>query len=294
MKNKKTLGLLALILSNIIFGFSFMFTKVALSFASPLVLVALRFTLAFIVMNLLLLTGKFKLNLEGKPIFKLVILGFIQPVLYFIVETYGVMMCSSSFAGIILGLMPIFGLIFGAVFLNDKIVPIQYLFVLLSISGVYLTTTGDISTSVMGTILLFGAVTLAATFSALSSKISSEFSAFERTYMMFLLGFICFNIMALVEVKFSLPTLLEPLHHLEFITSLLFLGVIASVVAFFCVNYGLSYIKVYTQTILSNLTTVVSIFAGVVFLNDSFKGLQIVGVLLILISVFGVSIIKSN
>lgn len=293
MENK-TLGLLALILSNVIFGFSFMFTKVGLTYADPMVLMSLRFSVAFLVMNILLLIGKGKLNLKAKPVGKLILLGFIQPVVYFIVETYGIQLTSSSFAGIIIGLMPIFGLIFSALFFNEKIKAIQYLFVILSITGVYLTTTGDISTSVLGTVLLFGAVLLATTFSTLTNKMSNIFSPFERTYMMFLLGFVCFTVMALVKVRFDLTMLISPLKHFEFIVSLGFLGVVASVVAFFCVNFGLSYIKVYTQTILSNLTTVVSIFAGVVFLKDFFTASQILGVILILISVFGVSIINSK
>lgn len=293
MENK-TLGLLALILSNVIFGFSFMFTKVGLTYADPMVLMSLRFSVAFLVMNILLLIGKGKLNLKAKPVGKLILLGFIQPVVYFIVETYGIQLTSSSFAGIIIGLMPIFGLIFSALFFNEKIKAIQYLFVILSVTGVYLTTTGDISTSVLGTVLLFCAVLLATTFSTLTNKMSNIFSPFERTYMMFLLGFVCFTVMALVKVRFDLTMLISPLKHFEFIVSLGFLGVVASVVAFFCVNFGLSYIKVYTQTILSNLTTVVSIFAGVVFLKDFFTASQILGVILILISVFGVSIINSK
>lgn len=293
MENK-TLGLLALILSNVIFGFSFMFTKVGLAYADPMVLMSLRFSVAFLVMNILLLIGKGKLNLKAKPVGKLILLGFIQPVVYFIVETYGIQLTSSSFAGIIIGLMPIFGLIFSALFFSEKIKAIQYLFVILSVTGVYLTTTGDISTSVLGTVLLFCAVLLATTFSTLTNKMSNTFSPFERTYMMFLLGFVCFTVMALVKVRFDLTMLISPLKHFEFIVSLGFLGVVASVVAFFCVNFGLSYIKVYTQTILSNLTTVVSIFAGVVFLKDFFTASQILGVILILISVFGVSIINSK
>src|SRR5204862_345545 len=61
------LSLLLAFLGFAIFGFSFMFSKEALEITTPFILLAVRFTVAFIILNLLLLTGKFKLHLKGKP-----------------------------------------------------------------------------------------------------------------------------------------------------------------------------------------------------------------------------------
>ena len=115
MKNNK-LAYLLIFIANIIFGLSFLFTKVSLAYTSPLILVAHRFTLAFLIMNILILFRIQKIAIKNKPIKKLILLGLIQPVFYFIFETYGIEMTSSSFAGIILGLLPIFGSLCGAFF----------------------------------------------------------------------------------------------------------------------------------------------------------------------------------
>jgi hypothetical protein len=58
-----------------IFGFSFLFSKRALDIATPFVLVATRFTVAFLILNALLLTKRFTLDLKGKTIKTLFLLG---------------------------------------------------------------------------------------------------------------------------------------------------------------------------------------------------------------------------
>lgn len=80
MKNKnKLIGAAAALAANTIFGFSFIFSKMALSAAHPLIILSVRFTVAFIVMSLLTLTGKFRLSLKGKPKKKLLIMALAQP-----------------------------------------------------------------------------------------------------------------------------------------------------------------------------------------------------------------------
>ena len=51
----KRLGMLAAILGTSIFGFSFMFSRIALAVASPYVMLMYRFVLAFATLNLLVL-----------------------------------------------------------------------------------------------------------------------------------------------------------------------------------------------------------------------------------------------
>ncbi len=293
--NKTVISYILLITANVIFGFSFLFSKVALRIADPLQLVALRFMLAFLIMNLLLCTGRFSLKVKGKPVAKLLLCGFIQPVLYFVCETYGIAMTSSSFAGVMLGLLPIAGMIFGVLFMKEKVRLLQVCFVILSVGGVYLTTFGgEISFSLPGVLLLLGAVLSAAGFATLSSSLSEQFTAFERTYMMFAVGVVSFTLMALVEHGFNVAELVSPLGDFSFIGCLIYLGFCSSVLAFFFINYGLEYVSVSSQTLLSNFTSVVSIGAGVLILKEQFTTYQFFGIVLILISVFGVTMLKNK
>jgi len=272
-----------------IFGFSFLFSKIALDRAAPFVLLSLRFLVAFGVMNLLLLTGRVRLSLKGKPVALLLLLGLVQPVLYFIFEAYGIALTSSAFSGAMIGLVPVAGLVFGAVFLRERCSLFQILCTVLSVAGVALTTSGEFGFSAGGFILLLGAVVSAALFTVLSRHTAGVFSAFERTYVMFALGSVVFTAAALVQIKGDLRSLAAVLTDPAFDGAVLYLAVVSSVCAFMLINYALNYLPAGRALIYSNFTTVISVLAGIFLLGDRFTPIQLIGIAVITLSVFGVS-----
>lgn len=289
--NKKTLAALACLATYSIFGFSFLFSKTALSVASPFVLLAYRFWAAFIAVNIVLFVSRKKISLKGKPVGKLLLLGTVQPVIYYICETYGIGMTSSSFSGIILGLIPVIGLLLGRIFLKEKSSLFHIICAFLSIIGVALTTGGgEIKFSILGTVLLLGAAFSSALYTVISRDISNKFSPLERTYVMFALGCVFFTFVALIQNRNNLTAVTSPLSDKGFIISVLYLAVISSVCAFLLLNFAVNYINIATVSVFSNFCTVISVLAGIFIMHDSFSALQIFGIIIILISVFGISI----
>ena len=57
-------------------------------------------------------------------------------------------------------------------------------------------------------------------------------------------------------------------------------------IAFMTLNFGSSHISVSEASIYANLTTVISIVAGVVFVNETFTIWQIIGAIIIIGSVY--------
>jgi len=135
-KPKQLKGSIAALLVNIIFGFSFLFSKVALNYAHPLVILAVRFTVAFAVLNLLWLFGVIKLSFKGKPKKGLLLMAIAQPLLYFIFELYGLNLVSSALSGIIVSLVPVGVLLISGIFLSEKPTKLQILCTIVSIVGV--------------------------------------------------------------------------------------------------------------------------------------------------------------
>ncbi|MBQ2943482.1 MAG: DMT family transporter [Ruminococcus sp.] len=119
-KSKQLKGTIAALIVNIIFGFSFLFSKIALSYAHPLIILAVRFTVAFAVLNLLWMFGIVKLNFKGKPKKRILLMSLAQPLLYFILELYGIENTSSAMSGVIISLVPVVVIILSAVFLKEK------------------------------------------------------------------------------------------------------------------------------------------------------------------------------
>ena len=281
---------LAAVLSNVIFGFSFLFAKLSLDVAEPSILLSVRFLTAFGLMNLILLTGKQKVSFKGKPVGKLLVMGLIQPVIYYICETNGIALTTASFSGVMIGLIPVAGLILGVVFLKEKCTALAVLFTVLSVVGVGMTTTGGFGTfSLPGFLYLLGAVMAAATFTVISRSISGWFSAYERTYVITAMGSAVFTCMALFQNRSDPAAWVRPLGEWNFWAAILYLAGLSSVCAFLLFNYSVNHLSAGHTLVMSNFATVVSVLAGIFLLGDAFTPLQLVGIGLIVLSVFGVS-----
>lgn len=288
---KENLYMLIAFTGNAIFGFSFLFSKIALDIAEPLVLVAVRFTVAFALLNLIRFTGLVPCNFKGKKMAELIILGLLQPCLYFICESYGISMTSSSFAGIIIALAPIVGLVLGVVMLKEIPTVLQIIFSVLSVAGVLvMTTTGSAEGfNMLGFIILIGAVVSGSLYSVISRKLADTFTAFERTYVMFGVGTVVFIILALLRVRGDFALITVPLTTGKFWISILYLSCVSSVGAFMLLNKALDVLDVTRSLVFANVTTIISVIAGVIFLKEHFTSIQVIGIVMIVIGVYGVN-----
>jgi len=69
--------------------------------------------------------------------------------------------------------------------------------------------------------------------------------------------------------------------------SIVYLGLISSVVGFFMMNYMLSKVEASRSAVFANLVTIVSIIAGVILLKDPFHWYHLVGSIFIIAGVWG-------
>ena len=289
----RTKALIAVILGNSIFGFSFLFSKIALELTVPSVMLAVRFTVAFLALNLVVLfgklTGKLQFSLKGKPFKYVLLLSLFQPGLYFVTESYGIKLTSSAFAGTIIAVIPIAGILFDVFIMHAKVGKKQILCSLGSVIGVIITTLGaqNMESSTLGVLLLLIAVVAGALFYVFSKKSGEYFNALERTYMMFAMGSVIYLTYALVECRGRYAELILPaLLNSSFWGCIIYLSIVSSVMAFLLLNYGSSYVSVSEASIFANLTTVISIVAGVLFVNEIFTVWQMIGAIIIVGSVY--------
>lgn len=291
---KQTFGIIAALLANVIFGFSFIFSKMALSVAEPIIILSARFTISFLVLNILSVFGNFKLDYKGKPKLRLLLMGLMQPLLYFIFELFGLSLVSSALSGVIIALVPVVVMILAVFLLSEKPTVMQILCTILSIIGVALISviSNDGSKNyTLGVILLVGAVICAAFFNVLSRGESARFSPFERTYIMFLLATVGFNIIGAVIYKGEyISSLFTAFTHYEFSVSVAYLSVLSSVAAFLLYNYSTTVINVVQSASFSNIITVVTVIAGVVILKDNFGIWEYLLCALIVLGVWGVNV----
>ena len=94
-----------------------------------------------------------------------------------------------------------------------------------------------------------------------------------------------FTAAALVECGGDLRTYTRPLSQPGFVAVILLLSVFCSIVANMLVNYGAGRISVTKMSAIGNINTVVSSFAGVVFLKEPFTWVMLLGSVLVLVGV---------
>jgi len=294
MINKTVKATLAALGAQVIFGFSFMFTKIALGSASPLTVIADRYIMAFIGMSIVMLFKKTKIKFT-KDIWKLVLMSLFQPVLYFLFETYGIKLTTSAFSSIMIALIPVVCMISGIFLLKEVPRPMQYAFTALSVMGVVIVALAgkaDGTVTILGVLLLFGAVISSATYNITSRKISGEFSAIDRTYAQTIIGLLVFLVIALFENIKAPQNLVIYFLNPEYFWAIFYLGIVSSVVAFVLLNYANTHLPVAKTTVFSNITTVVSVIAGAIFLKETFTWHTVLATTMIIVGVWGVQALQ--
>ena len=285
-------GMLAASVAYSIFGLSYLFSKMALEITEPMILLGTRFTVTFVVLNLLVLTKVLKLDLKGKNIRGPILLGILQPVLYFVFENYGLKYTTTSFTGIVSSISPIFTAILGAIMLKERPNVKQWVCIGISIVGVMMVSLGSTGgeNTVTGCVCLLLAYFLGSFYSILVRRLSRQFSAFELTYIMFTVGFVFFAALAFIQYGGQTPAMLaDALGHGKFIVAVLYLGAVASVGAYMLANYSLARLPVARATIFTSLSTVVSVLSGIVLMKDPFTVVSIAAFVLIMVGVWGVN-----
>lgn len=288
--NKKA-HLAALIFASI-FGFSFLFSKIALSYLSPLGLIAYRFLFAYLGFELLRIFRLIKININRSNIAYGLLTAFFQPLLYFLFETYGLAKTSSGEAGMMIALIPIIVSLLSAFILKEKPKKAQYLFIALSVSGIIfiqLMKPNQGGSNITGIILLFLAVLSAGFYNIASRNASKKLSPIETTYLMMLTGAAVFNVIYLTELIIgkNVSSYFALLTEGKVIIPLLYLGLVASIGGFFMMNYALSHLPAHVSSIYSNLSTIVAIIAGALFLQESLTWFHYVGSAMIIVGVYG-------
>ncbi|MBE5799648.1 MAG: DMT family transporter [Clostridiales bacterium] len=305
MERQIKLATLGALIGNSIFGFSFMFSRMALNVASPFVMLMYRFILAAVLLGAIAgIAAKkgdrraadggihwLRFSLKGQKMLPLLLLGLVQPVLYFLCESYGISMTNATFSGVIIALVPIVALAAGALVLREIPSRAQVLWSVVSILGVVLMTlqqSAEGAIQQLGVVMLFGAVVSGVAFNILSRKMSVQFSALERTTVMMAVAAVIFTALAVVECRGDLAQLAAPLHSGMFMAAMVYLSVFSSIMAFLFINFASNTLPVAKTTAFCNLTTAISMFAGVVFLHEPFGVMSLIASVMIILGVWKV------
>lgn len=294
---KHTVAVITACVAFVIFGFSFMFSSIALSIASTTVLLCFRFTAAVLTLSVAVgvnaLVGRirgrawFSFSLRGKPLGGLLLLGLVQPVLYLVFENSSIRYTSSAVTGTVLAVVPVICILADVFISHESVTKLQILCAVACVGGVALVETGgEARISLLGFVCLLMTMVCDVGYYVLSRRASRQFSPLEVTFVMFLMGMVIFVPAALIQGRGRMAELFLPaMQSAPFWGSVFFLGAVSSVGAYGLLNYANATLTNSEASLIGNIGTVVSVLAGVLLLKDPFTPLQAAGVVIILIFV---------
>ncbi|MBP1989864.1 DMT family transporter [Paenibacillus eucommiae] len=287
---------IAALLYAVIIGFSFMFLKVALTAASPLDTLAHRFTISLIAASIPILMKKVAFSIRWKDLFIVLPLAILYPTSFFAFQAFGLVYTSSSEAGIIQAIIPVLTLVLAAYVLGESSTTYQKAAILLSVAGVIFIFTmkgfSFTASSFKGSLLIVLSALSAAGYNVLAKKLTKQYSLYVLTYVMLLIGFIAFNSAAIVQHQAAntLHDYFQAFSDTNFLLSILYLGILSSLGTSFLSNYALSIMKASQMSVFSNLATLITMAAGVAFLNEQLRYYHIIGTFMIVGGVVGMNI----
>lgn len=282
--SKRVTALLAVWGTVLFWGLSFVSSKTVLNAGvPPMTMVAIRFLIATVVLNLFVRKFDPGARLKKQDILPLAASGLFGVTIYFFFEARGIKLTSASHASLIIATIPIFTVIAEAIFFRTRISLAAAAGIVLSVAGVVLLVrrAGEpfLSGSLVGDLFMFGACLSWVVYILLSKNLHKRMSEIAITAYQSLFGTIFLLPLALLERGQWVPISLAAGLNLAY------LALFCSALSNFLYVYALSRLGPIVISPYVNLIPVVSVLGGVFLLGESLAWGQIVGGALILAGV---------
>lgn len=281
---QKRRAYLLLLLTILIWGTTFIATKVLLREVAPLMLTLLRFLIAFIALVPFAMRQGFKLRDVFKPTFLL--FGLTGTALYYSLQNLGMSYTSVSSTSLILSIVPVLTAVFAVIFLKERLSRLRIVGIVLVTIGMVMVAVSSTSDSagsnpLLGNILIFCSALAWAIYTIQGRKMVPSYPALVMTTASTGAGIIFITPFAVWEVF----TRGLPHFSLAGIADLLYLGLAASALTMFLWNYSLHTLPASVASTYINLVPIIGV-ASAYLLGENPPVLQIVGGVLAILGVW--------
>ena len=277
---------LQVIIANVLWGFSFVWTEIALSSFLPITITVARLTLATVLLFFVAKAMKKFHPIKRGDLKWFAGLALFEPFLYFLFETYGQTMVSPTITSVIIALIPLGLLIAGNLILKEKITFVIASGVAISLTGVVIVVLdqgGSFSARPLGVLLIFGAVITAVFYSIILKRITNRYNSIMIVFYQNLIGLLYFLPLLLI---FDVPHWGEKVITLRAINSIILLSVFASVIAFIFHSNGVRSLGVTRAGIFANLIPVLTAFFSFLIIGEELTYLQVFGIFIVVLGLY--------
>lgn len=286
MENKHTTGHLLALLTIIIWGTTFISTKILLNDFTPVEILFFRFIMGLIALIIVYPYRMSVVNRKHELLFAAA--GLCGVTLYYLLENIALTFTMASNVGVICSLAPFFTAIAAFLFLKEEPLRINFFFgFVVAMVGIYLISFSGASNfqlNPLGDLLAVAATVVWAFYSVLTRKISSfGYNTLQTTRKMFFYG-ILFMIPALFlfDFKLGLERFADPVN----LFNLIFLGLGASALCFVTWNFAVKVLGPVKTSIYIYIIPVITVVTSVIVLHEKITWLAAIGTALTLAGLF--------
>lgn len=285
-KESNIQGHISAFITIIIWGSTFISTKVLLKSFIPIEILFYRFLIGFIILSLVSFK-RIKIDkLKNEVLF--IGAGFTGIMLYYLLENIALIYTSASNVGVIISVAPFFTAIFSAVFLKeDKLKLNFFIGFIIAISGIYIMSFNGnkvFNISPFGDILALCASIVWAVYSILTKKISAlGYNNIEATKKIFLYGLVfMIPLLPLFKFKFGLNRFINITNTFN----IFFLGLCASAICFVTWNKAVRILGPVRTSVYIYMVPVITVVTSVIILKEKITIAEIFSIMLILLGLF--------
>lgn len=275
-------------IAAIIWGFSFIWSKQLLGVMGSISIVFFRMIIATISLFIFgKISGLFTV-VKRRDMFTFALLSLVQPFLYFIFELSSIKHNSPTLTALIIAQIPLFVALINLIFNKKKLSLNVGVGIAVSLLGVMLVIKGgdesiNISTP-LGILLAVCAMICAIAYNFFVENLVKKYNPLTITTYIHALAFIYFMPLFFIYEWGSIGNI--PLT-VDVISSIVFLGLFCSAIAFLLYIYGVKNIGIVKSSMINNLSPAVTAIGVFLFLDESLSIIQIGG---IVVTIIGLSI----
>lgn len=291
MENKNTIGHLAVLLTIIIWGTTFISTKILLVDFQPVEILFFRFVMGFVV--LLIICPQRLKNVDRKQELTFIAAGLCGICLYYLLENIALTFTMASNVGVIISVAPFFTAILAHLFIQseEKLRINFFVGFVVAMAGIVLISFNGsaLKLNPTGDLLAVIAAFVWACYSILTRKISSfGYPVILTTRRTFFYG-ILFMIPTLFFFDFELG--LTRFANTTYLLNILYLGLGASALCFVTWNYAVKRLGAVKTSVYIYIVPVITVVTSVLILREQVTIISGIGTVLTLI---GLSLSESK
>ncbi len=251
----------------------------------PIMTIFLRLVISSIILTVAIKLMKKGQKIDKKDYGKFLLLALTQPFCYFIGESFGLTMISSTIAAVIISTLPVLTPIFSFLFVKEKISFLNFFGLIISFAGIMLMVFNQDFTfdaSPLGVSLEFFAVASAIAYAIVVKKLTNKYSSFTIIKAQNILGAIYFMpLFFIFDFKYFISIPLDT----DLVYSMLMLAVFASSGAYILYIPVVRELGINKANMFTNLIPVFTAILSFFILSETFNFNKIIGIVIVVAGV---------